>query len=123
MKVHSTLFPLLNTYMLNIRILHQRLKLSKLFRSLRLPETKMILNLVPPAKKNKLLILALFIDAPRTTGRERNRIGIQMRHTSLENSIKLIFLAWLNKASSYTENRCIQRDVGCRGLDPLAYIS
>lgn len=94
-------------YMLTIRVLHQRLKLSELLRSLRLPESNMILDLIPPAEKNKLLILALFIDTPRTAGRERSRVCIQMRYRSLENSVKFIFLAGLDKASSYSENRCI----------------
>lgn len=94
-------------YMLTIRVLHQPLKLSKLLRSLKLPESNVILNLIPPTEKNKLLILALFIDTPRTAGRERSRVCIQMRHNSIENSAEFIFLASLDKASSYSENRCI----------------
>ena len=70
-------------HMLNIRVLHQRLKLSELPRSLGLRESNMILNFVPTSEKNKLLILTLFIDTPRTTDRERSRVCIQMRHNSL----------------------------------------
>ena len=78
MKVYGTLLPLLDTYMFNIRILRKHLNLLELLRSLGLPEIKMILDLVPPAKQNKLLILALFVNAPRTVGRKRSRVGIQI---------------------------------------------
>lgn len=119
----TQLLPLLNMYMLNLRVLHQRLKLSKLPRSLRLPENNMILDLIPPTEKNKLLILSLFIDTPRTADRERSRVCVQMRHDSFENSVKFIFPASLDKAPSYSENRCIQWDFGCRWLsNSLAYI-
>lgn len=93
--------------MLTIRVLHQPLELSKLLRSLGLPKSNMILNLIPPTEKNKLLILPLFIDTPRTAGREQSRVCIEMRYSSLENSVKFIFLANLDKESGYSENRCI----------------
>lgn len=80
-----------------------------------------ILDFVPPTEKNKLLIFTFFIDTPRTARRERSRAGIQMRHASFERSVEFIFFAWLDKASGYSENGCIQWDFGW--LAPLAYIS
>lgn len=93
--------------MFTLRVLHQRLDLPKLFRSTRLPESNMILDFVPPAEKNKLLIFALLIDAPRTADRERSCVCFQVRHSSFENSVEFIILACLDEASGYSKNRCI----------------
>jgi hypothetical protein len=80
-----------------------------------------VVDFVPPTEKNKLLIVALFIDTPRAARRERSRGRIQMRDASLKSSVEIFFLAWLDKASRYSENGCIQWDFGWLG--PLAYIS